>query len=235
MRPLCFYRGYALGNGLNDWAAQVAGLTPAAVRQTLYGDAAVMTAVGANSYRYITVNAFRFGVDASPKDFHLWWESLVVNVMRSDPELRNIGGELCFVEDADGHLLAPLVDGPLSGGTQLELADDSVVDVGSLLLIIDASMDDARHFDVVVVMSKVGDGSTVNVESIQSTEHNPLSPGLHYNYAMGHELVYKLEAVYQGCLFAKAPELSPAEEASRANFRRSIIYEFVTPEDRYGA
>ena len=234
MITACFYRGYELGNGVNDWAAAVGGLTPAALTNTLYGDKVSIAAVGANSYRRIEVNFFRFGIDASPRAFHLWWESLVVNIMRSDPELRSIGGELCFVEDKVGDLLPTLTAPPASGGLTLELTDDTLVSIGDTLLIIDTSMDDARHFDVVVVTSLVGDGFTINVESIQTTTHNPLSPGLHYDYLAADAEVYRLEAVFQHCLIQTAPELGAAEEGSRAHFRRSIIMSFLTNEDRYG-
>lgn len=224
--PTAFYRGYELGNGLNDWLAVPQGNSPAIPRTTLWATRAIIQAVGSNIYTNIKVDAFRMGIDASPKDFHTWWELFIQNIWANDPNLAVVAdGELVFIESKnhDAHLLFSDV---ASGATSMVLWTITGLVVGSIIIIYNKNQATNRKSDVVKVTGLPG-GGVVNFSSIRVG-----GPGLVNNYVVADAQIYHAEAAWISCFLEAAPDIGPAEENSRGNFRQSIPFSFISNGDR---
>jgi len=225
--PTAFYRGYELGNGVNDWLAVPKGNAPAVIRTTLWANRAIIQNVGTNAWTNVLVDAFRIGVDADPKAFHDWWNLFISNIWGQDPSLfddRN--GELVLIQQKNFHGYTLSVDA-IVGSNSMTLTSTTGLSVNNILLIFNKNQASNRASDVVKITGLPG-GGVVNFESIRITGLT-----LHYGFAVADAQIYKAEAAWRDCFLEAAPDIGPAEENSRAHFRKSIPFSFMTNGDRY--
>lgn len=226
--PTAFYRGYELGNGLNDWSANPRGSSPAVIKNALYASRAHIQVFGANLYWSIMVDAYRFGADTTPKAFHEWWDQFIRNAAYADPSLYSINnGELVFIEDKNGTTYTLGVDVSAGAGS-MTLDDDTGISVDDILFIYDQSQTTNRSSDLILVTGIPGAG-VINFTSLR-----PNASTLSYPYAAAdNPVIYPVEAAWTGCYFEEMPELPPAQESSFGHFRKSIPMRFLSNGDRY--
>lgn len=235
--PAAFYRGYELGNGINDWIPRPQGTDPAIPKNTLYGNKATIQVVGSNTHWEISVDAFRFGADSTPKALHEWWRLLIENIFIKDPGLFTVKiGELVFIEDrrlrADGgdDITALLTDNPISqGATTINITGaDSFLVANDVLFIHDTAEKD-RKSDVFKVVS-TPTSSSVTVDNIRISDTGAMA-----DYAIGSRKAYKVEAAWRDVFMRTAPDIGPAEDSSLGHFRKSIPFTFITGSDPFPA
>ena len=226
-KPAAFYRGYELGNGIHDWIANPAGGSFVIPRNTLYANRASIQQIGANTYWTIAVNAFRFGADNTPKDLHVWWDELIRNIWYNDPSMfSNPISELVLIESKthDEYVLAAAA---AADDVSMDLVSSSGLVDGDILFIYDSSADTDRDSDVVQIQGSPS-GGTVTFNNIRTGY-----TGLSASYDPLTAKVYKAEAAYKDVFLEAAPDIGPAEDGSRGNFRTAIPFRFLTNSDRY--
>lgn len=222
--PAAFYRGYELGNGIHDWTANPGGRGQFLPRETIYGNKAVMQVIGSNTHNRISINAFRFGADASPKDFHDWWAWLYDRICVTDSSLFTIPErELVLIRSKTHDLITFSGVGDISeGSTSLDLT--GTLASGDIIFVYDPTQTDNRSTDIVQVTNTVG---TIEFQNVRTG-----ASGLSHSYDTSDAIFYKAEAVYRNCAFSVLPEIPPADQGSRGNFRSSILFHFLTNSDR---
>ena len=224
--PAAFYRGYELGNGVNDWAALPGGTPQFIPRQTLYGNKATMQVVGSNTFTRITVDAFSFGEHSTPKEFHDAWAKLMDNIWVTDPSpFTGQNRNLVFIEDRNLTNLS--ITGPFaSAQTDFTFGDIGEISVGDIMFIYNYTQTEDRSSDVMLVTEINASVATMENIIVGST-------GLVNGYPAGEWKAWKAEAAWRDAAFEAPPELGPAEEGSRGNFRKSIPMSFITNQDRF--
>lgn len=225
--PTAFYRGWELGNGINDWIQVPKGNSPAIPRTTLWGNRAIMQIIGSNIYTNVMVNAFRVGADPDPVSFRVWWDLLIKNIWGDDPSLfayRN--GELVLVryKNYDAYALTADVG---QGVTSITLTSTVGLAVGNILQIYNKNQTTSRATDVVRILTLPGAG-VVTFTSIRVG-----LTGLSSAYAAVDAQIYRGEAAWSDCFLEAAPDIGPAEEGTFGNFRKTIPFSFITNGDRY--
>lgn len=225
--PTAFYRGYELGNGINDWIANPKGNSPAIPKNALWANRAVIQQVGSNLYWQIDVDAFRFGADASPAALHKWWDALIRNIFYTDPSMfSSLAAELAFVTSKNDDSYS--VVGDLnSGDSVMTLSSTAGLVANDIMIIYDKNQASNRNSDVIQISSLPGAG-VVNFTALRVG-----SSGLSANYLNANIQLYKVEAAWTGCYLLQAPDIGTAEEPSRGNFRKHIQYSFISNGDRY--
>lgn len=224
--PAAFYRGYQLGNGINDWVANPEGSSQFIPRKTLYGSRANIQVVGQNSYTRISVNAFTFGQHSTPKQLHDWWAQLLENIWVTDPNpLSDQDRNLVFIADRNNDVYE-LTSGLTSGDQDLPFSDTTGLAVGDVILLVQNNVVTDVASDAMVITEI--DGLNVTASNIRIG-----GGGVVYDYTLGTFDLYLAEAAWRDVALESAPNLGLADDASLGNFRKSIPFSFITNQDRF--